>query len=324
MKKVSVIVPVYNTGKYLKKCIDSILSQSYENIEIIIVNDGSTDNSEEIIKEYLSDKIIYLKKENGGLSDAKNFGVKYANGDYISFIDSDDYIDKNLFQNLSEYMESNIELIKFKMKIVDENYNVKLLATGPVFGTVKGEDGFNTLYTKDNFIEPSPLYLYNKDFFVKNNFQFGKGMYHEDFGLTPIIILMANTMASTNIYGYYYMQTEDSITRNIDYSKQVKRAEDLLAHYDNMLQAVSNMDIADISRENIKEYYANSIILKCNDLKENDLKQYIQNIKKRKLIRNIKINNIQSLVKKVLLCVNIRFYLKLKIVGVSRKKKIMR
>ena len=118
MQKISVIVPVYNTEKYIKKCLDSIINQTYSNIEIIIINDGSTDNSELIINEYLKeypDKIKYYKKENGGLSDARNYGVTKATGDYICFVDSDDYIDINLFESLKMEVEKQTQLIKYKI-----------------------------------------------------------------------------------------------------------------------------------------------------------------------------------------------------------------
>ena len=91
MTKVSVIVPVYNVEDYIEKCLNSLVNQTLEDIEIIIVNDGSKDNSENIIKSFLSrypQKIKYLKKENGGLSDARNYGIPYATGEYIAFLDS--------------------------------------------------------------------------------------------------------------------------------------------------------------------------------------------------------------------------------------------
>ena len=95
MPKVSVIVPVYNVEQYVEKCLETLVNQTIEDIEIIVVNDGSTDNSKNIIKKYVEKypkKVIYLEKENGGLSDARNYGIPYANGEYIAFLDSDDYI----------------------------------------------------------------------------------------------------------------------------------------------------------------------------------------------------------------------------------------
>ena len=126
-KKISVIIPVYNTSKYIEKCLNSIVNQTMESIEIVIVNDGSTDNSEEIKQKWINENqhkktIKYFKKENGGLSAARNFGVKQATGEYITFVDSDDYLDEKIYKNLEKYIDEKIELIKFKMSTVDENY----------------------------------------------------------------------------------------------------------------------------------------------------------------------------------------------------------
>ena len=103
MVKVSIIVPVYNVEKYIDKCLQTLVNQTLEDIEIIIVNDGSTDNSEEIIKQYLQaykNKIKYVIKENGGLSDARNYGMKYATGEFIAFLDSDDYVDVTIYEKM--------------------------------------------------------------------------------------------------------------------------------------------------------------------------------------------------------------------------------
>ena len=105
MAKVSVIVPIYNVEKYLPKCLDSLVNQTLDDIEIILVNDGSLDDSRKIAKEYsekYKDKIIYLEKENGGLSDARNYGIPYATGEYIAFLDSDDYIDIDAYKQMYE------------------------------------------------------------------------------------------------------------------------------------------------------------------------------------------------------------------------------
>ena len=124
MPKVSMIVPVYNVEKYIGKCLESIVNQTFKNIEIIVVNDGSTDNSQEIINEYEKKYPNLLKsyeKENGGLSDARNYGLEKANGDYICFVDSDDFLAIDLLEKLEKYMTLDIDMIKYKMIKVDEN-----------------------------------------------------------------------------------------------------------------------------------------------------------------------------------------------------------
>ena len=108
MEKVSIIIPVYNGEKYIEKCLASVLDQKYESKEIIVINDGSTDNTEEILKKYIG-KIRYFKKSNTGLSDTRNFGIGKAHGSYIMFLDSDDYLEKNLLTKLKPYIDKNIE-----------------------------------------------------------------------------------------------------------------------------------------------------------------------------------------------------------------------
>ena len=172
MTKVSVIVPVYNVEDYIEKCLNSLVNQTLEDIEIIIVNDGSKDNSENIIKSFLSrypQKIKYLKKENGGLSDARNYGLKYATGEYISFVDSDDYITENLYTDLLPYMEQKYDMIKFKIAKVDEQGNVLEKNYTPLFEEKSGEEAFDILYKADVMTEVAWGYLYKRDFFRRNN-----------------------------------------------------------------------------------------------------------------------------------------------------------
>src|SRR5574344_1140045 len=116
MPKVSVIVPVYNVEKYIEKCLDSLINQTLQDIEIIIVNDGSTDNCEKIKVNHMNkykEKIKYYKKENGGLSDARNYGMKYATGDYICFLDSDDYVNVTLYEKMyNKAIEENYDYVE--------------------------------------------------------------------------------------------------------------------------------------------------------------------------------------------------------------------
>ena len=108
---ISVIIPIYNVENYLKKCIESVINQTYKNLEIILVNDGSNDNSKNIIDEYstIDNRIKVINKENGGLSDARNAGIEIAKGDYITFLDSDDWIELNMYEKL--YQEKKVCII---------------------------------------------------------------------------------------------------------------------------------------------------------------------------------------------------------------------
>ena len=314
MKKVSIIIPIYNVEKYLTKCIDSVENQKYDNVEVILVNDGSTDNSEKIIKQYESkyDNIKYIKKENGGLSEARNVGVKHSTGDYICFIDSDDYVSSSLLQNLEPYINQEYDIIKYKMVKVDEQYNEIERVDGPTFGKKTGEEAFNLLYAEDVMLQPAWLYLYKKSFWDENNFEYPVGKTHEDFARTALIILRAKSVISTNIYGYYYVQSTSSITRGNDENKILVRAMDLLEHYDYMIQKIKEYNINIMTEQNVKIYYTNCIILKLNELSKDNKKVYLQEIKKRNLFKNIKARNLKQCIKKILLSTNINLYLKLR------------
>lgn len=316
MSKVSVIVPIYNVEKYLDKCIKSLVNQKLEDIQIIIVNDGSTDNSGNIAKEYAIEypnKILYLEKENGGLSDARNYGLKYATGEYISFVDSDDYIDENLYSSLVEYMNNNYDIIKIKIIKVDSDGNKISENYSPDFKEKTGEEAFEILYKTDVMTEVAWGYIYKASFWKDNNFEFTKNMYHEDFGLIPLVLLKAKKVASTNIEGYYYVQTDKSITRNVDSQKKKKMSMDLLAYYDDMIKQIEEYQISEKSKENIKIYYTNCILLELNNIsKKEDRQAYIKEIKKRKMIKNIKVRNLKQFLKRIILSINVEWYLKLR------------
>ena len=312
MKKVSIIIPVYNVEKYLQKCLNSVENQKFKNIETIVVNDGSEDRSEEIIKKYQEkyDNIKYLKKENGGLSDARNFGIKYATGDYICFLDADDYIDENLFSSLEKYFNLDYDMIKYKLIKVDENYNQIECVNGPIFENKTGEEAFNILYGQDVMLQPAWLYVYKKSFWSENRFEYPKGKLHEDFARTALIMLKAKKVASVNIYGYYYYQSNISITRGNDENKKMIRALDMLSHYDYMINKIKEYNLSNFTIENLKIYYTNCIILKIEELSKSNKNIYIKEIKKRKMFKNIKARNLKQLLKKVILNINVNWYLK--------------
>ena len=223
MSKVSIIVPVYNTANKLEKCLESLVNQTMQDIEIVIVNDGSTDNSEKIIMEY-QDKypniIKYYKKENTGVSDTRNYGLNVAKSEYIMYIDSDDYIDIHTLEKLNKYIENGIEVIKFKLQKVDERGKIIGRFDGPVFEKTTGEEAFEKLYGEDVMLVSPCVYIIKKEIFTRNKFEF-IGKYHEDFGLIPFIIITAKSIVSTPYYLYNYVQGKESITRTADYKKIV-------------------------------------------------------------------------------------------------------
>lgn len=313
MKKISVIVTVYNTEKTIEKCLNSILNQTNEVFEIIVINDGSKDNSEKIIKniQEKNENVKYFYKENSGVSDSRNYGIEKAEGDYILFVDSDDYIENNLIETLYKFIVDDIDLIKFKLKKIDYAGNILEKVNGPVFKKLSGEEAFNILYYQDILLDSPCVYLIKKELFVKNDLRF-QGKYHEDFGLVPLLLAIAKTVVSIPEYLYVYLQGDNSITRNSDYKKTLEKIQCVLFQYDNMLITLQKLNLQGNTKDNIKIYYTNAIILKLEELKKEDKKRFIKEIKLRKMYKNIKARNFKQFIKRYLLKISVSLYLKMR------------
>lgn len=313
--KLSIIIPVFNAENTLKRCLDSVLQQKDDELEIVVINDGSKDLSDEIMQEYklrYPEIISYYKKQNTGVADTRNYGIAKAKGKYIMFLDSDDYIDIDLYSIIKQYIEKNIELIKFKLQRVDENNNIIEKVTGPIFEKTTGEEGFKYLYASDVLLDSPCIYVMKKDIFIRNKLLFNVGMEHEDFGLIPFVIVLARSMISIDFYGYQYVQSNGSITRNNDYNKTKKKAYDALKQYDEALIKIKIYNINKNTADYLKIYYTNAILLKTETLEDKDQKEYINEIKKRKMIKNIKSNSIKQILRKIILSLSIKQYLRLR------------
>lgn len=312
MPRVSIIIPFNNGKKYLDKCLKSLSNIEYNDYEIILIDDFSKDNSEQIAKKYERTKYYYTNEETIGVGNARNLGIEKASGDYIMFLDVDDTIDTNLLNNLERYMSKDIEMIKYKMKIISEKEENE---KGPDFDTIKGEDAFNKLCFKDKYLDSPCLYLIKKDLFERTNLRFEKNIYHEDFGLIPLLLLNAKTVVSTNIYGYSYYQSDNSIMRNKDYSKKIKKINDKFFIYERLKEKEFVMKLQQNTKSNILEYYTNSIILSIKDLKKEDRVLFEKKIKEKGLLENIKSRNIKQIVKRIVLKINIELYFKIKFIN---------
>ena len=298
MPKYSIIVPVYNTEKYLENCLNSIFNQTNQDFEIICINDGSTDNSLNILKKY-TDKIILINQENQGLSIARNNGVKKATGKYIIFVDSDDTIENKLLEKIDIVSKNNPDLIRFGANQIN-NDEVRIIKA-PVFNNLNGKDAFNIIVNNE-LVESPWLYAYNKSFYQKNNFEFMPNMYHEDFGLIPKVIELADKVTSIEYAGYNYFKRENSITT--DPNKKLKRVNDILTQGKILLKEKN------FSKE-FYSYIANCMIIKANEIEKKDKKDYIKNLKKSKITNYILSDTIGRKVKKLIMKISISLYLKI-------------
>lgn len=298
---VSFIIPAFNASKTIKRAINSILNQNVQDLdfEIIIVDDGSDDDLRKVINEYSPSDLKYIryyKKENEGVAEARNFGVKKAKGDYIIFVDSDDYISRKLLKDIKKYIKKGYDLIKWSAIIVDENDEKLEEPEENQLVSVSGEEGFNLLYGTDKLMVCLWNYAIKKDIML----EFTKGEFHEDFEIMPLIILKAEKMIITDKKEYFYVQSKNSIMRNNDKKKEKKKLQDMLKHYDSLIKKSSEMDIADYTKENVAIFATYALIAVVKDIEGKNKEYYLSEIKKRKVYKNIKVRGIKSLIKRIL------------------------
>lgn len=205
---VSIIVPIYNVECYLEKCLESIIRQTYKDIEIILVDDGSRDSSGIIAESFerKDKRVIFLQKENGGLSDARNYGLDHAKGDYVSFVDSDDWIDETMIEKMmSKAQETCADIVCCDMAYVDDEGNHRF-SSGGEFETCHIIDHPEMLSINNSACNK----LYKRDLF--ENVRFPKGLWYEDIGTIPKLIFLSNIIAKVDEPLYFYYQRSGSIS----------------------------------------------------------------------------------------------------------------
>ena len=293
MSRFSIIIPVYNVEKYLGKCLESIKNQTYKDYEVIIVNDGTKDNSMDIAKKY-DFKIINQK--NQGLSAARNTGVKNATGDYLLFVDSDDYLEKDLLKELNKSLKNNPDLVRFQIKEVYED-GKEINYPEEEFQNKSGLEAFSII-SKYHFVENAWAYLYKKSFYDKNKFKFMEGTIHEDFGIVPLIIMKADKVNSINYLGYNYLQRSGSIMSQKNYEKTKKKVEDFYNHY---LYLIKEIDKTSLDSKVFKSFISNSLIIKICELDNKDYREYKKILKEEKVFDNLLVDTTTRKIKKILL-----------------------
>jgi len=223
---VSVIVPIFKVEQYLRRCIDSILNQTYPNLEVILVDDGSPDRCGQICDDYAGtdQRIKVIHKPNGGLSDARNAGIEIATGDFIGFVDSDDFIHPEMYQTLYELLVNNqadIAQCSFQ-RVVDDGFK----DPGPDSGLkiLKQTEALEYLFTYsrvDYIVAWNKLY--RKQLF--NEIRYPKSKIHEDEATTYKLFYLSEKIAITGKKFYYYFQSPNSIIRSTFNEKKLHYAE---------------------------------------------------------------------------------------------------
>lgn len=269
---ISIIIPIYNVEKYLGKCIESIINQTYENLEIILVNDGSKDDSKNICEFYQKKdkRIIVINKKNGGLSDARNTGLDVARGKYIGFVDSDDFIDRNMYQILYNDIVSNnadIAICNYKKIYENELVNVEnKLNNTEIYNK---EDAIRLLIMGDKINDYAWNKLYKAELFKNIKYPVGRNM--EDMGTTYKVFEIAERITYNEYIGYYYLQRNNSILASINKKFILDLYEMKYNKYSHLRKLYPKyIEILDINRLNFTKYYFMFMV----DCKELDLLKF--------------------------------------------------
>lgn len=255
--KLSIIVPIYNVEQYLRKCVDSLLAQDYDDYEIILVDDGSTDSCPAICDEYISNSLTHslsnsnvpirvIHQANAGLSAARNSGIKVANGEYLMFVDSDDFIEPNVLKGLiAQIGRDNLDVLRYRLQYVNPQYEVyNPYKSDPFKGNDYSEvpiDGVSFLNSRMNTQCYAWQFILRRDLIIGENIAnsltpsfssslpgvlFTHGIYFEDTDWTPRMLCKAQRVASTQTVVYNYLVREGSITNAVNRSKQKKVLDD--------------------------------------------------------------------------------------------------
>lgn len=292
MPRYSIVIPVYNVEKYLKRTLDSIFNQTEQNFEVILVNDGSTDKSVEIAKKY---KVKIIDSKHVSVSEARNIGVKHAKGDYLIFLDSDDYWDKDLLKEVSKSLGNNPDLVRFQARTVTDT-NEKKDYPEQVFKDLTGEEAFNII-SKFHFVENVWCYAIKRDFYLKEKFKFKKGTIHEDFGLTPLIIIKAKIVNSIDYIGYNYYRRSGSIMNTSNYEWTKRKVKDFYNHYLNLSEEIEKVTV---DKKVFKSFIANSMLMKICELEKEDYKYYLKLLRETKVFDNLLADTFTRKIKKQL------------------------
>lgn len=282
---ISIIVPCYNVEKYAERCIDSLINQTYSNIEIILVNDGSTDNTLNILKKMKNkdDRIVLIDQANAGLSGARNTGLINSNGNIVSFVDSDDFVDKFFIEKLYINMTINsADISACDYIYIDENNNIWNNVKKKKEKIYSNIEALKDMFTGKQLIEVMTWNkLYKKSLFIDNNIEFPVGKLHEDNFTTYKLFYHSNKISLITDKLYYYLQRSNSIMGkkfnekrldiliSIDETRKFlidNNCKSMLKYYETYKILVELNLITNMYRDNYREKKLNELI---DDIKDN-------------------------------------------------------
>lgn len=255
--KFSIIVPVYKVEKYLDRCVQSLLNQTYGNIEIILVDDGSPDSCPAMCDRYREQdsRVKAVHKENGGLSDARNKGMECADGDYILFVDSDDYIELDTCQRLAGFAEHGYDILVGNAQMEGRPGNLHHMDCHEILtGTAYLKQA--AMAHKDH--AAACLNIYRREFLLENQLRFKVGILHEDVEFTPRVFLNAQSVCCTFVTFYHYIVRDDSITTQKDQRKNVRDLYATCCELENLYRQLSDTEMQKILLDGLVASYLSS------------------------------------------------------------------
>ncbi|MST66806.1 glycosyltransferase [Lachnospiraceae bacterium BSM-380-WT-5A] len=242
-EKISIIVPVYKVENDLERCVESIRKQTYQNIEIILVDDGSPDQCPEMCDNYaeVDARIKVIHKENGGLSDARNAGINIATGEYLLYVDSDDYIDANACEKmLNSSMSATADIVVGGAVVHCKEKTDELKHTAFRSGVVyESSDFIEKAIAANEWYSPVWLNMYKTSFVRENNLYFKKGIYFEDTEVQPRLFLNAKKISCMQGTFYHYVIRENSIMTTNNNDKKIK---DSLKNLESWKEEIDKID----------------------------------------------------------------------------------
>ena len=250
---ISIVIPVYKVEKYLEKCVESVINQTYKNLEILLVNDGSPDNCPKICDEYAQkdNRIKVIHKENGGLSDARNAGIDVATGKYITFIDSDDYISNDYVEymyNLAKKHNAQIATCEFEIVYLEDELKNNSEYIEDIEVLTPRDFFYNMLFAKRSDVTACAK-LYEIELFKE--IRYPKGVVYEDTATTYKLIEKCNKIATGNKKCYFYFTRPNSISKMCGFNKNeidyIKNTDEMLKYlqnkYPDLEQAIDRFDL---------------------------------------------------------------------------------
>ena len=259
---ISIIIPVYKVEKYLEKCIESVLKQTYTNLQIILVDDGSTDNSGKICDEYAKkdSRIEVIHKANGGLSDARNVGISKAKGRYIGFVDSDDYIKEDMYEVLLNLIiEYNADISICNLyDVIDGKEYIRNKENG--IQEYSRLDILKEVLLDKNIQSYAWNKLYKKELFDEIKYPIGKK--YEDIGTTFYVFEKCDKIVVTSEPEYYYLKRSDSLVNNVTESTILDYTKIIIQRY-----LYTSQHIKELNKYN-NYYLAKTLITAYNDIEK--------------------------------------------------------